>query len=104
MIRRPPRSTLFPYTTLFRSKGAFAKPCVGVCIAAREAQRARRLPAAIELDALAARRRQVGVADASAEGIEMDLVRDVGAEERRAQCVAAGAPLDAALVRSGVLG
>src|SRR3712207_9336617 len=24
MIRRPPRSTLFPYTTLFRSKEAFA--------------------------------------------------------------------------------
>src|SRR5260221_2919870 len=24
MIRRPPRSTLFPYTTLFRSKGACA--------------------------------------------------------------------------------
>src|SRR3712207_7506283 len=24
MIRRPPRSTLFPYTTLFRSIGAFA--------------------------------------------------------------------------------
>src|SRR2546422_8109346 len=24
MIRRPPRSTLFPYTTLFRSGGAFA--------------------------------------------------------------------------------
>src|SRR2546430_13421348 len=24
MIRRPPRSTLFPYTTLFRSPGAFA--------------------------------------------------------------------------------
>src|SRR3712207_7965145 len=23
MIRRPPRSTLFPYTTLFRSKGEF---------------------------------------------------------------------------------
>src|SRR3712207_8370431 len=23
MIRRPPRSTLFPYTTLFRSRGAF---------------------------------------------------------------------------------
>src|SRR5256885_3794593 len=32
MIRRPPRSTLFPYTTLFRSTpqatpGASAKPC-----------------------------------------------------------------------------
>src|SRR2546430_15492863 len=25
MIRRPPRSTLFPYTTLFRSAGAVAK-------------------------------------------------------------------------------
>src|ERR1035437_10630163 len=24
MIRRPPRSTLFPYTTLFRSAGVFA--------------------------------------------------------------------------------
>src|SRR5256885_9485104 len=28
MIRRPPRSTLFPYTTLFRSPGASsARPC-----------------------------------------------------------------------------
>src|SRR2546422_8242133 len=26
MIRRPPRSTLFPYTTLFRSLGAAARP------------------------------------------------------------------------------
>src|SRR3712207_8610660 len=26
MIRRPPRSTLFPYTTLFRSPGALAPP------------------------------------------------------------------------------
>src|SRR3712207_7782041 len=26
MIRRPPRSTLFPYTTLFRSKLAIADP------------------------------------------------------------------------------
>src|SRR5258708_26497790 len=25
MIRRPPRSTLFPYTTLFRSQGRLAK-------------------------------------------------------------------------------
>src|SRR5438874_9467451 len=25
MIRRPPRSTLFPYTTLFRSPGSFAR-------------------------------------------------------------------------------
>src|SRR5215203_6230713 len=26
MIRRPPRSTLFPYTTLFRSRSAAASP------------------------------------------------------------------------------
>src|SRR5260370_32414614 len=26
MIRRPPRSTLFPYTTLFRSSGASVTP------------------------------------------------------------------------------
>src|SRR3712207_9574200 len=26
MIRRPPRSTLFPYTTLFRSSGRHAEP------------------------------------------------------------------------------
>src|SRR5260221_9723452 len=29
MIRRPPRSTLFPYTTLFRSRDAFY-PCYGL--------------------------------------------------------------------------
>src|SRR2546430_12140075 len=29
MIRRPPRSTLFPYTTLFRSRGISAGFCVG---------------------------------------------------------------------------
>src|SRR5437764_7664385 len=26
MIRRPPRSTLFPYTTLFRSSASMARP------------------------------------------------------------------------------
>src|SRR5690349_22133652 len=26
MLRRPPRSTLFPYTTLFRSRGLVAEP------------------------------------------------------------------------------
>src|SRR3712207_7128789 len=30
MIRRPPRSTLFPYTTLFRSLGGFVE-CAGAC-------------------------------------------------------------------------
>src|SRR5437660_7692831 len=31
MIRRPPRSTLFPYTTLFRSRGA-AAGASGECV------------------------------------------------------------------------
>src|SRR3989442_14570682 len=30
MIRRPPRSTLFPYTTLFRSRGSDSIPAVAV--------------------------------------------------------------------------
>src|SRR5438046_3759228 len=34
MIRRPPRSTLFPYTTLFRSWSAVA-PAPHRCVAAR---------------------------------------------------------------------
>src|SRR3712207_7921223 len=30
MIRRPPRSTLFPYTTLFRSRSDYPEQCKGV--------------------------------------------------------------------------
>src|SRR2546429_3988145 len=36
MIRRPPRSTLFPYTTLFRS---CVGPCRGSCSRAEASQR-----------------------------------------------------------------
>src|SRR2546429_6956393 len=35
MIRRPPRSTLFPYTTLFRSRAASGTACAarpGTCV------------------------------------------------------------------------
>src|SRR2546427_4281454 len=42
MIRRPPRSTLFPYTTLFRSERrqiAEPEPRLGVGPACREQQR-----------------------------------------------------------------
>src|SRR5438477_1425615 len=36
MIRRPPRSTLFPYTTLFRSaRGCLASCCFARCCLAR---------------------------------------------------------------------
>src|SRR5947208_11872649 len=36
MIRRPPRSTLFPYTTLFRSLQEHAHTHVFLCMAARK--------------------------------------------------------------------
>src|SRR3712207_8704949 len=36
MIRRPPRSTLFPYTTLFRSRAARGDPDVGELLAGGE--------------------------------------------------------------------
>src|SRR2546421_9452362 len=49
MIRRPPRSTLFPYTTLFRSQvghgRAAHRPDVAVPLAARAAARVHRSPA-----------------------------------------------------------
>src|SRR5256886_10810181 len=35
MIRRPPRSTLFPYTTLFRSSRLFCKAVIASLIAGR---------------------------------------------------------------------
>src|SRR5258708_33450318 len=39
MIRRPPRSTLFPYTTLFRSRAAVDVENERVLLAGREAGR-----------------------------------------------------------------
>src|SRR2546429_3187637 len=36
MIRRPPRSTLFPYTTLFRSVEGRRTAAAGIRVAARE--------------------------------------------------------------------
>src|SRR5687768_17690656 len=48
MIRRPPRSTLFPYTTLFRSlrdDGSFARPVRRAHrVAGRDARHRRRPP------------------------------------------------------------
>src|SRR5260370_63540 len=53
MIRRPPRSTLFPYTTLFRSSGAAVAAEDWVAASGRAA-RATRLTAALETAATAA--------------------------------------------------
>src|SRR2546430_1947992 len=48
MIRRPPRSTLFPYTTLFRSHGRRLRPGAGT---------SRRAPVAVAVLVLARRLR-----------------------------------------------
>src|SRR3712207_8725985 len=45
MIRRPPRSTLFPYTTLFRSRRAGQATKRAVTTAAREGSRPQAAPA-----------------------------------------------------------
>src|SRR2546430_7704597 len=42
MIRRPPRSTLFPYTTLFRSKGTQGRTCT--LLTQKEASRPKTIP------------------------------------------------------------
>src|SRR5256885_13149509 len=42
MIRRPPRSTLFPYTTLFRSPATSSRPHLGTAPAATDSAPASR--------------------------------------------------------------
>src|SRR2546428_7356014 len=63
MIRRPPRSTLFPYTTLFRSEGRAR------CLRARAGEEARRV-------ALDGRRLPERLAPCEAEGGERARVRE----------------------------
>src|SRR5256885_7156147 len=55
MIRRPPRSTLFPYTTLFRSRGAVDP--VAVEDAALEGQRPGGVPLELHADIAVGRKR-----------------------------------------------
>src|SRR3712207_7718427 len=67
MIRRPPRSTLFPYTTLFRSRPAFLHPGEGLGVPLEEGDQALVEPLRQALHFLApARARLHPVADAIA--------------------------------------
>src|SRR3712207_7996266 len=50
MIRRPPRSTLFPYTTLFRSNGRRGLP--GVAVRADELEPSAGVQRADQIDAV----------------------------------------------------
>src|SRR2546430_15471626 len=67
MIRRPPRSTLFPYTTLFRSHGALYVP-------ARLLQKANEAPLAGVLTHDLAHDDPGHVAKAPGAGLNTDLV------------------------------
>src|SRR5256885_8695966 len=64
MIRRPPRSTLFPYTTLFRS-GTFHRAADGLHLIAASAWLGGLVPLALLL--AAARRREISLAQAAAQ-------------------------------------
>src|SRR3712207_9301719 len=48
MIRRPPRSTLFPYTTLFRSAAALGRGSVGLSLRYAEGELAELREAVLE--------------------------------------------------------
>src|SRR2546426_10244402 len=55
MIRRPPRSTLFPYTTLFRSRWRFSKNAE-IVDRTHDAAAEQVMPDAIDIDAREVRR------------------------------------------------
>src|SRR5687767_15541655 len=72
MIRRPPRSTLFPYTTLFRSRSREGRGRAIVNVT--QMHRAREGEITPEMKRVAAR-----------EGVDSDLVRREVAEGRRSE-------------------
>src|SRR2546430_8855628 len=77
MIRRPPRSTLFPYTTLFRSRRVLRQDRQGQRLGQRE-------PARILAEIDEARRR--GALDVAAVGHEVEVrLHDVRSEEHTSE-------------------
>src|SRR5256886_12880830 len=64
MIRRPPRSTLFPYTTLFRSRFSSCESVIAVSFDVRDPAPGARIPAGI----IAAAARSTPEARATSEG------------------------------------
>src|SRR2546421_9405087 len=61
MIRRPPRSTLFPYTTLFRSRIAVGGKAGVLLVAHQHVAQAREFQAAVQLDVVHARNAEHGI-------------------------------------------
>src|SRR3712207_7415697 len=69
MIRRPPRSTLFPYTTLFRSRQIWQKPAP--CSGNQQPQRPWRVADEEKIESLRERQRCRGGADHDGGGEEL---------------------------------
>src|SRR2546430_12446481 len=69
MIRRPPRSTLFPYTTLFRSQGVLSQQALDDATAKFEAdqQRANSLERGFQLAKIGPRAEEIARAKRSEE-------------------------------------
>src|SRR2546426_9829193 len=74
MIRRPPRSTLFPYTTLFRSGTVVSK------IGQRSVGRAEITAAIVQIQPIA-QRRSFPEFVAAAHDVEIEVTVAVGVEE-----------------------
>jgi len=89
MIRRPPRSTLFPYTTLFRSVPAAlrAGTAAGTTWVLRGVTSNERYVTRLERDALAARQQPVGRAGATRAALipitKSEAWWDLAQDERR---------------------
>ena len=82
---------------------AFQKLRVGVCVSRFQAKLPGRLPGAVELHSLAARRRQIRVACSRRERVKMYLVPDFSTEDRCTQRMSRHTPLGASLLRERVL-
>src|SRR6185369_8072628 len=84
-------------------KRAFQKLRVRVGVARLEAQLLIRLPGAVELNALAARRREVRIADARGKRIQVDFVAYFGVEYGESCGVRTTAPFGSCFVRQRAL-
>src|SRR3712207_9260873 len=90
MIRRPPRSTLFPYTTLFRSIGRKELVCLFASVLKRERDGSYWLETPVE-------RGRIEVEDAPFVAVEMwwrDCVCENAPRDRPRQCLTFRTNLD----------
>src|SRR2546422_4954904 len=99
MIRRPPRSTLFPYTTLFRSRERLREPAPGAVVADDVVLEVDRATSGGDL--LEHRLQGAGAVGVMLEPIPADRPSAGGPVDRMAQLVARGERRSAARAPGG---